>query len=255
MERLSAALEIHDLHKTYPRGVKALRGVSFSVPEGRITVLLGPNGAGKTTLVRCIAGLLLPDWGRIRLWGRDLTPPFHLARQTIAFVFEEAENVYDYLTVDENLRYFGYLNHRRVETEALVSLLTALNLYDKRFEEVGRLSRGMKQKLALLIAFLKDAPLLILDEPTLGLDLATRDELKRFLPTLVREHGRTLLVSTHDMGLAQAIGDVFVFLKAGQVVWWGDRGRLERHFPTLRRSAAHLPLEDVFYHLMQEREA
>ncbi len=85
----------------------------------------------------------------------------------------------------------------------------------------------------------------------MGLDLATRDDLKGFLPALVREYGRTLLVSTHDMGLAQAIGDVFVFLKAGRVVWWGDREALQARFPGLDRNTAQLPLEEVFHHFMR----
>ncbi len=247
----SAALVVENLHKTYPRGAQALRGVSFEVPEGKITVLLGPNGAGKTTLVRCVAGLLLPDRGRIHLWGQDVLRNPALARHTVAFVFEEAENLYNYLTVEENLRYFGYLNRRHLTRQEMLPLLEALGLHEKRHHAVGYLSRGMKQKLALLVALLKDAALLILDEPTLGLDLATRDDLKGFLPALVREYGRTLLVSTHDMGLAQAIGDVFVFLKTGRVVWWGDREALQARFPGLDRNTAQLPLEEVFHHFMR----
>jgi len=243
-------LVIEDLSKTYPGGVRALLDVSLRLQAGSITSLLGPNGAGKTTLVKCIAGVVRPDRGSIRYRGQDLVKHPQVARSAIAFMFEEAEMLYGYLTVSENLTYFSYLNHRPVSPPVLQDYLTFFELDAKRDVEVFRLSRGMKQKLALLIALLKGTDLLILDEPTLGLDVASRRQMIEFLRRLRDEHGKTILLTTHDMALAQAVSDHYAFIRRGQVVWSGTEGelaaRLREEFPTAAPSSS---LEEAFLHL------
>lgn len=249
-------LVIENLSKTYPGGVCALSNISLTVRNGCISSLLGPNGAGKTTLVHCIGGLVLPEAGRIMYRGQDILKHPSLARKSFAILFEEAENVYGYLTVEENIRYFCYLNRVNLTrlSSSLNEYLELMGLREKRNKVVFELSRGMKQKLALIIAFLKGADLLILDEPTLGLDIQSRQQIIGFLKSLCTRYGKTILLTTHDMGLAQELSDHFFFIKEGQLIWQGSRSELAKIFGVDEMEFRKpLPLEQVFVQLMESR--
>ncbi|HSW09863.1 MAG TPA: ABC transporter ATP-binding protein [Bacillota bacterium] len=238
---------ISRLAKTYPGGVKALAQVDLTCPAGAITALLGPNGAGKSTLVNCIAGLVLADGGTIRCRGADLVSSPSWARQHIAFVFEEAENVYDYLSVWENLVYFSSLNQIRPRRRAVAEQLAALDLEDKIDVEAYKLSRGMKQKLALLISILKGTDYLVMDEPTMGLDVPSRAQIVSFLQGLRDRDGKTILLTSHDMGVVQRVGDTFCFMDDGRVLWSGKLGELASLLGTVSLDQqAALPLEEAF---------
>lgn len=249
-------LIIENLSKTYPKGVRALSNVSLAIRNSYISSLLGPNGAGKTTLVNCINGLVLPEAGSIIYQGQDILKSPSLARKSFATLFEEAENVYGYLTVEENIRYFCYLNHVSLDhpSAPLDEYLELMGLQEKRNKTVFELSRGMKQKLALIIAFLKDADLLILDEPTLGLDVQSRQQIIGFLKELRTRYSKTILLTTHDMGLAQELSDYFFFIKEGQLIWQGSRSQLAKVFGVdeldFHKSP---PLEHVFIQLMESQ--
>lgn len=247
---MNSNLVIERLSKTYQGRVHALVDVSLEVKAGTITALLGPNGAGKTTLVNCIAGLVLPEKGAISYRGTDLVKHPGCAREWFAFVFEEAENVYDCLTVRENLAYFSFLNRKSVKRNDIWQYVEFFGLDSKWTTEIFRLSRGMKQKLALLIAFLKGTDFLILDEPTLGLDVLSRRQMIEFLKLLRDAHGKTVLLTTHDMGVAQEVCDYYAFLHAGQLVWEGTKSQLERAFGLEHLdSRVVVPLEEALLRL------
>lgn len=221
-------LVIEELVKTYPGGRKALQYVTFQLKAGERVVLLGPNGAGKTTLVKCVTGLLKPDSGRITIDGHDVVKDPDYARDAVAVVFEEADNSYSYMTVYENLQYFSLLNGlstKEIDMRAR-EVLQLVGLADRLEHPVHSLSRGMKQKLAIAISFMKCARTLFLDEPTLGLDVESQHQMRRLLS---ENHSwwESLLVTTHDIAFAHAIGTRFIFMKSGSIIWHGDQS----HFP------------------------
>lgn len=197
--------------KTYPGGTPALRGVDLLLRAGERVVLLGPNGAGKTTLVKILAGLVAPDAGELRVFGDRPTPG---KRRRLGFLFEEAENLYGYLTVWENLLFYGRIAGvpdrflRRKASE----LLAGFGLGAARDRLAQSLSRGQKQRLALASTLVQGAEVYILDEPTLGLDLQSQNDLIARINELP-----TVLITTHDPVLAWEVADRFVVLKAGEV--------------------------------------
>ncbi|WP_218010064.1 ABC transporter ATP-binding protein [Actinomadura kijaniata] len=171
-------IEIEALTKVYGAArVRAVDGVSLSVPAGSVFGFLGPNGAGKTTTIKMLAGLLRPTSGRVRLGGYDVVRQRPAAMARFGAVLEGSRNVYWSLSAWQNLMYFGRLKGLRKArvAERAHELLTGLELWERRGEKVGGLSRGMQQKVAIAAALIADPPIVLLDEPTLGLDVeATR---------------------------------------------------------------------------------
>ena len=221
-------IEFKGVHKRY-KGVHALRGVDLRVPEG-VFCLLGPNGAGKTSLIKIACGVLLPDRGDVLFDGVSVRRRTKEVQRHLAAVFENAENAYGYLSVEDNLLYFGYLwgipsgvLRRRVER-----LLRELELTDKRKESFTKLSRGMKQKVAVAMAMLREPKYLFLDEPTLGLDVFAAERVKEMVREWAERPGRTVVLTTHNMALAQELGDHFAFISGGRVIWQGTKEELRR---------------------------
>ncbi|EKP94590.1 ABC transporter ATP-binding protein/permease [Thermaerobacter subterraneus] len=211
-------LEVRDLAKRYPDGPKALDGVNLRIDPGERVILLGRNGAGKTTLIRCILGLVQPDRGQIWLGG----VPVHPARwraQGVGVMFEDAGNSYAYLTALENVLYFGLLNGwppAEAGRRALQAL-TALGLDQQAGHLTQSLSRGQRQKLALAVALTRGAPLLLLDEPTLGLDIEAQHNLRRFIRDEM-DPALGLLIATHDASFACAVGTRYLILEGGRIL-------------------------------------
>ena len=204
-------VEARGLVKTYPGGASALRGVDFFLRTGERVVLLGPNGAGKTTLVKILAGLVAPDAGELRVFGGRPTPG---KRRRMGFLFEEAENLYGYLTVWENLLFYGRLAGvpERFLRQRASELLTGFGLEAARDRLAQSLSRGQKQRLALASALVQEAEVYVLDEPTLGLDLPSQHDLMARIQALP-----TALVTTHDPVLAWEVADRFVVMRKGEI--------------------------------------
>lgn len=219
-------LNIQHLTKVYPPNTLALEDVSLEVAERELVVILGQNGAGKTTLLNCVLGLVKPDRGKILADGQDILAKPGLARRQIAVVFEEASNIYGYMTVEENLLHSGLLNAVPAFylREKIDRLLGEFGLYEKRHVLAHMLSRGMKQKLALAAAFLKGAPMLFLDEPTLGLDVDAKAQVIDVL--LHNKTACSILLTTHDMHLAHVLGDRFYLIHRGRLVWSGTKDAL-----------------------------
>ena len=218
-----AALGVHGLRKSYPRRgqapVVAVDGVAFSAERGQVVGLLGPNGAGKTTTIKMICGLIRPDAGDIAVCGVDARRRPRAATRHLAAVLEGNRNLYWRLTARENLVYFMGNRGRspasvRVAADAL---LERFDLAAKRDALVADLSRGMQQKLAIAVAVLADTEIVLLDEPTLGLDVETGDEVRRLIRELAVD-GRTVLLSSHDMAVVQDVCERVVVIARGQLV-------------------------------------
>lgn len=218
-------IEISNLAKSYRKRksreiIQAVKDVDFNVYKGEILGLLGPNGAGKTTTIKLICGLLYPDSGEIKIKGIPNTDNRLESLQHISAVLEGNRNLYWRLTVRENLEYFaGNRGRSRKEVkEEIDELLHMFQLKDKENELVNRLSRGMQQKLAIAVAMLANTEVLLLDEPTLGLDVQIGLEVREILKSIVKNYQRTIIISSHDMDVIQDICDRTVIINQGTVV-------------------------------------
>ncbi len=199
-----------------PRGeVRALDGISFQIEPGEFFGLLGPNGAGKTTLISVLAGLARATQGRVRVMGFDVVADYAAARQALGIVPQEL--VFDpFFTVRECLRIqSGYFGIRRND-DWIDELLQGLGLADKADSNMRQLSGGMKRRVLVAQAVVHKPPVIVLDEPTAGVDVALRQTLWQFVARLNQE-GRTVLLTTHYLEEAQALCGRLAMLKQGRV--------------------------------------
>ncbi len=210
-----AAIQISNVVKSY-KSLKALDGVSLAIEEGEFFGLLGPNGAGKTTLISIIAGLNRADSGAVSIHGYDVVNQYRLARQKLGVVPQEL--VFDpFFTVRETLRlqsgYFGLKNNNAWIDE----LLHNLDLTSKADVNMRSLSGGMKRRVLVGQALVHKPPVIVLDEPTAGVDVELRQTLWKFIARLNRE-GHTVVLTTHYLEEAQALCNRVAMLKGGEVV-------------------------------------
>ncbi|MCT2535728.1 ABC transporter ATP-binding protein [Aquibacillus koreensis] len=222
---MEAIIKVEGVKKAYKKRkskevIQAINDVSFDVKRGEILGLLGPNGAGKTTTIKMICGLLTPDEGSITINGNDMKTQRLKALKHISAVLEGNRNLYWRLTVKENLEYFaGNRGVSRKDAAFLIQdLLHKFNLKHKENELVNRLSRGMQQKLAIAIAMSAETDVILLDEPTLGLDVETSYEVRSILQSIVKEYNRTIIISSHDMDVIQDICERTVIINNGNIV-------------------------------------
>jgi len=199
--------------------VQALEDVSFRVAAGEVLCLMGPNGAGKSTLLRILAGLLAPSAGRARVLDADLAAPGQDFRRRVAFVVGEERSFHWPLTGHQNLAFFGALHGHaagpaRTQASALLDRVGLAAAADRLFSTY---SRGMRQRLALARGLLGAPEVILLDEPTLGLDPQGARDLRRFLrDEVIHGAGRTAVIGTNDPAEARALGDRVLFLDQGQ---------------------------------------
>ncbi|UCD22515.1 MAG: ABC transporter ATP-binding protein, partial [Chloroflexota bacterium] len=200
--------------------VVAVDHVSFSVWKNEVVGLLGPNGAGKTTTIKCIAGLVKASLGEIWLDGVDALRHPKKAMERVAALLEGNRNIYWRLTPRENLEFFaGIQGHPVRKVKAYIEeLIEVFGLRDKEQTPARKLSRGMQQKLALACALVRQTEVLLLDEPTLGLDVETSYELRHVLKAMAARGERTILLSSHDMHVVQDICERVIIIKNGRVV-------------------------------------
>lgn len=216
-------LRVKDLSKVYRsrRGeTVAVDGVSFSVNRNEVVGLLGPNGAGKTTIIKSICTILRPTSGEIWVDGADAMKNPRAALAKVTAVLEGNRNIYWRLNVRDNLEFFAGLQGqslRSVKTY-IDELIELFNLKEKVNEQARALSRGMQQKLAVACALVKRTPILLLDEPTLGLDVETSYELRWILKKMADEGQRTILLSSHDMNVVQDICERVIIINHGRIV-------------------------------------
>jgi ABC-2 type transport system ATP-binding protein len=236
------ALQIRDLVKRYPTGTEALRGVSLSIESGEFFGLLGPNGAGKSTLIHCTTGLAQPTSGTIRVFGHDAIDHYEQARLAVGLAPQDV-NLDWFLTVDETLDYHGgYFGMRRRERkERAAELLDAFSLTDKRAERTRTLSGGMKRRLILARALMHRPRLLILDEPTAGVDVELRLELWQYVQRINAE-GTTILLTTHYLEEAEELCDRIAFINGGEIVATGSSEELAARYGVASLEDAYLEL-------------
>ncbi|QFT87550.1 putative ABC transporter ATP-binding protein YbhF [Bacillus sp. THAF10] len=218
-------IEVRGIKKQYTKRkskeiVTAVNDVSFDVHKGEVLGLLGPNGAGKTSTIKMICGLLKPDEGSIHINGLDIQKNRLRSLKHISAVLEGNRNLYWRLTVRENLEYFaGNRGQSRKEVAPQIEkLLQQFNLKEKEHELVQGLSRGMQQKLAIAVALLANTDVILLDEPTLGLDVEISYELRESLKKIVKDEQRTIIISSHDMPVVQELCDRTIIINKGTVV-------------------------------------
>jgi ABC-2 type transport system ATP-binding protein len=218
-KRQGAAIELRGLTKRY-RGVTAVEGVSLEIPPGQVFGLLGPNGAGKTTTIKMIAGLVTPTEGTARLGGHDIATHRSQAVQQLGAVLEGSRNVYWSLSAWHNLIYFGRLKGlRSAEIKPRAErLLTELGLWDRRNQQVGSFSRGMQQKVAVAAALVTDPQILLLDEPTIGLDVEAARTVRNWVVRLAHDEGKTIVLTTHQLEMAEELSDRVAVIRGGRII-------------------------------------
>jgi ABC-2 type transport system ATP-binding protein len=218
-----AAIELAGLTKRYRRGkgwFTAVDDVTLTVPPGQVLGLLGPNGAGKTTTIKMTCGLILPTAGSIRLNGYDVARRRGDAVRQLGAVLEGSRNVYWQLSAWQNLLYFGRLKGlrgREIRPRA-ERLLAGLGLWERRDEAVGSFSRGMQQKVAIAAALITDPPVMLLDEPTLGLDVEAARTVRHWISRLAADEGKTIVLTTHQLALVQDLADRIAVIRDGQII-------------------------------------
>lgn len=208
-------ISINEFTKSYDDFV-AVNRISLAVEKGEIFGLLGPNGAGKTTTLECLEGLRQPDSGELRIMGVDPQQEPAKLRNLIG-VQLQTSGLPDNMTVDEAMRFFSAYH----DVAPRYELLTRMGLEEKRSTQYHQLSTGQKRRLSLSLAITYDPPIVILDEPTAGLDVASRTELHDIMQEL-RAGGTTIILATHDMAEAEKMTDRVAILLRGEIVDTGS---------------------------------
>src|SRR3954468_4587230 len=220
------ALRVDALAKIYPTGTEALRGVSLEIGAGEFFGLLGPNGAGKSTLIHCTTGLASPTSGAIEVFGHDAIDHYEQARVAVGLAPQDL-NLDWFLTLEETLDYHGgyFGMPKRDRRERTKELLEAFSLTAKRNDRTRTLSGGMKRRLVLARALMHRPRLLILDEPTAGVDVELRLELWQYVQR-INEEGTTILLTTHYLEEADQLCNRIAFIGEGRIAATGSSAEL-----------------------------
>jgi ABC-2 type transport system ATP-binding protein len=236
------ALDVENLYKRYDTGVEALKGVSLDIEAGEFFGLLGPNGAGKSTLIHCTTGLARPTGGSIRVFGHDAIEHYEEARLAVGLAPQDL-NIDWFLTCEETLDYHGgyFGMPRRERRERARELLEAFSLMEKRNDRTRTLSGGMKRRLVLARALMHRPRLLILDEPTAGVDVELRLELWQYVQRINSE-GTTILLTTHYLEEAEELCDRIAFIGEGRIAATGSSGDLADQYGVTSLEDAYLEL-------------
>lgn len=214
---MSIAIRAEHLSKAFGRSkkrVQALKDVSFTVQAGQVYGFLGPNGAGKTTTIRVLLDLIRPDQGEAYIYGRHVRQG-HDVLQRVGSIVENAA-FYHFLTGRRNLEIFAYTGNF-YNAERITTLLEQMGLAEAADRRVKGYSTGMKQRLGLAAALLNNPDLLILDEPTNGLDPAGIQEMRRFIRELVDQHGKTIFLSSHILAEVEHVCDRVAIINKGEI--------------------------------------
>lgn len=237
------AIEITDLRKTYKGAlVPALDGLSLSVQKNHIVGLLGPNGAGKTTSINVLCGLVLPDSGSARIHGKDCTKNSFFIKKMLGVVPQQIA-MFSNLTAWENFYYIGRLygiSDRKIKDRA-GHLLERLGLDKHADKRIGRYSGGMKRRANIIASLLHQPDVVILDEPTAGVDVQSRAMILEFLQEY-RKQDKTILYTSHLLEEAEQLCDEVVIVDEGKFILSGAPKELIKSTPECKR------LEDVFLH-------
>jgi len=233
-------IEVEGLTRSYGT-LTAVDDLSFSVQAGEILGLVGANGAGKTTTLRCIAGILIPTRGEVRICGRSLRSDPLGAKRSLAFLPDEPR-LFDYLTVEEHLQFAARIYGIASGETGIRALLAEMDLEDKRDALPAELSRGMKQKLMIACALIHSPRALLFDEPLTGLDPIGIRRTKTTIRGLAAE-GASLIVSSHLLHLVEEVCDRVLIIKTGRKVAHGTLEEISGTLPRLQEDAS---LEEIF---------
>ena len=212
------AIEINSLKKIYDTGEEALKGINLIIPKGSFFGLLGPNGAGKTTTIGILTGLINKTSGTAKIMDYDIIKDFRKARKSIGLSPQEI-NLDVFFTIKQILEfqagYYGISSN--IATKKVDNILKKLNIYDKRNNTARHLSGGMKRRVQIAKALVHDPPILILDEPTAGVDIELRYMLWDYL-TLLNNEGKTILLTTHYIEEAEKLCDKVAIIHKGNII-------------------------------------
>jgi ABC-2 type transport system ATP-binding protein len=237
------AIQIEQVHKFFGK-LHALRGIDLNIAQGEFFALLGPNGAGKSTLINLLAGLLRPTGGHLSVLGHDVVSDYRNARRLLGVVPQEL--VFDpFFNVREMLRFqAGYFGHGPENDAWIDEILEGLGLADKAHTNMRALSGGMKRRALIAQALAHKPPVLVLDEPTAGVDVELRQMLWEFIKRLNRE-GHTIILTTHYLEEAETLCSRVAMMKQGEIVALDSTRNLLDRFQSkqlkLRLSVPRLP--------------
>jgi ABC-type multidrug transport system ATPase subunit len=236
-------IRVKNLFKNF-KDIKAVQDLSFSVPAGCVYGFLGQNGAGKSTTIRMLLSLVFPDAGKIEIFGLDLFQHRdEILRRTGAII--EKPDLYKYLTAMDNLRIFAKMSGVRATEKQLREQLAMVGLAERAESKVKTYSQGMKQRLGIATALVHDPALIILDEPTNGLDPQGIADVRKLILELTRDKGKTVFVSSHLLNEMEMVADYMLIIDAGKKVAEGskesllDPGATSVELITEDNSAAH----------------
>jgi ABC-type multidrug transport system ATPase subunit len=239
------AISMKGLTKRFDKkGPMVVDNVSLDIKSGTVYGLLGPNGAGKTTVVRMLSTMLKPTGGGATVNGYDILTEAQQVRGSVG-VLPEDTGLYDRLTATETLQFYGGVQgvEQPKLDQRIEDLLRIMNLYDRRNDRVGKFSRGMRQKLALARALVHDPAVLLLDEPTLGVDVMSTRAIREYTLDVVKQ-GKTVLLTTNNMYEAQMLCREFTIINKGVV-------RASGTVEGLEELAKTRGLEEVFVNLVK----
>lgn len=227
--------------------IVAVNNLKFNCREGQIFGLLGPNGAGKTTTLRILATMMLPTKGEVIINGFDVVKDANKVRRQIGFLSSET-GLYDRFTPRETIKFFGRINgmEDKIIEKKMAEIFHNLDMEDFQDVRVHKLSTGMKQKLSIARCIIHDPPILILDEPTLGLDIITARTVTGYVKRF-REQGKCIIYSTHLMREAERLCDVIAIIHQGNLI---AQGTLEE----LKKNSSSEDLEEIFFELITQGE-
>jgi len=206
-------------------GRQILKDVTLAAEQGDIFGYLGPNGAGKTTTIRIILGLMQPTSGKVSVLGQDVQ--IEKTRRKIGFVLE-TDGLYDNMTAYDNLVYYAKLYDITQPDQKVDGVLKLVGLADRAGDKVGTYSKGMRQRLALARAMAHDPELLVLDEPTAGVDPTGQIEIRQLMLDMIHKQGKTILLSSHNLDEVQRVCDRIAIIDKGQIRLYGELEKLQR---------------------------
>lgn len=223
MER-EIIIEISDLHKSY-RGFEAVKGISFKVYRGDVFGFLGPNGAGKSTTIRMILDLIRPTSGTIKLFGKLIAADREGTLNKIGAIVEKPD-LYGFLSVYDNLELLSRMSGKTAGKQKIMEILDLVGLKDRAKSKIKTFSHGMKQRAGIAQALIHDPELIILDEPTTGLDPQGMVEIRDLILKLSREYNKTILLSSHILNEVEIVANRMVIINKGKVAVEGEVEKL-----------------------------
>ncbi|OCA98350.1 ABC transporter ATP-binding protein [Clostridium beijerinckii] len=224
---MDTVVTVKNLEKSY-NTKKAVNNINFIVKEGEILGLLGPNGAGKSTTINILSTILSPDNGEINILGHDLKKGTNLIKQEIGIVPQEIA-IYEEISAEKNVRFFASLYNLKGNqlNNQVKEALELVGLYDKRYDKPKTFSGGMKRRLNIACAIAHKPKLIIMDEPTVGIDSQSRNHILESIKIL-KKSGITIIYSTHYMEEAEEISDRIIIMNEGKIIAEGTKEELKQ---------------------------